>query len=403
MSIPASRTFVLSAALLTAGFLIAAPRVRADDGMPAPVKRPEGPAPLPRKAIDLVLCLDTSGSMQGLINAARQKMWEIVNECATARPQPQLRVALLTYGSSGSEEDGYVLLQTPFTTDLDLVSEKLFALGTNGGTEYVGRVVKTSLDKLQWGGADAAKILFVAGNESADQDQTAKFREVVTHAAGLGVRVNSIYCGGADDPDAAGWREVAQLGGGRYATIDMNRGTVAVVSPFDKDLEELSKKINTTYVGYGKDAREARDRQSAQDGNAAAAPAAGASRAEAKAGALYDNSGWDLVDKSSQPGFDLTKVAVEDLPEEMRKMTLEEKTAWIATKKKERAEIQTKIRDLAEKRRAFVKSEMDKQGLDDTKALDKVVRDAIREQAGAKGFSFEAPQAPKAPEPAPVK
>ena len=394
MSLPAPRLVLFAAALLSAGFLVVAPRVRGDDAPVAPSGRPVAPAPVPRKAIDLVLCLDTSGSMQGLINAARQKMWEIVNECATAKPQPQLRVSLLTYGSSGTEDDGYVILQTPFTTDLDLVSEKLFALGTNGGTEYVGRVVKTSVDRLQWGGADAAKILFVAGNESADQDQRARFRDVVTHAAGLGVRVNAIYCGGADDPDAAGWREVAQLGGGRYATIDMNRGTVAVVSPFDKDLEELSKKVNTTYLGYGRHAEAAKERQSAQDGNAAAAPAAGASRAEAKAGALYDNSGWDLVDRSSQPGFDLAKIPTDELPEEMRKMTAEEKATWIETKRKERGEIQARIRDLAEKRRAYVKVEMDKQGLDDTKALDKVVRDAIREQAGAKGFSFDAPPAP---------
>ncbi len=109
------------------------------------------------------------------------------------------------------------------------------------------------------------------------------------------------------------------------------------------------------------------------------------------------------MDRSSQQGFDVSKVATEDLPEEMRKMTLEEKTKWIAAKKAERLDIQAKIRDLAEKRRAFVKGEMEKQGLDDTKALDKVVRDAIREQAGAKGFSFDAPPAPKAPEPAPAK
>ncbi len=387
----------LSAALAAAAFLASAPRVRADE---VPSGKSTAPAPNPidksarRKSIDLVLCLDTSGSMQGLINAARQKMWEIVNECAGARPSPVLRVALYSYGGPGNEDDGYVIEQTGFTTDLDLVSEKLFALGTNGGTEYVGRVIQRSIEKLQWGGADSAKILFVAGNESADQDQRAKFRDVVKHAAGLGVRINSIYCGGADDSDSAGWREVAALGGGRYASIDMNRGTVAVVSPYDRDLEDLSRRVNTTYLGYGRKADAAKERQSLQDGNAAAAPAAGAARAESKASGLYDNGSWDLVDKSAESGFDVATIPVEDLPAEMRAMTLEQKTAWIETKKKERGEIQVRIRELAAKRSQFVKLEMDKQGLDDSKSLDKAVRDAIREQAGEKGFQFETPPAP---------
>ena len=389
----APRRLVLSAALAAAGCLLVAPRARADE---APTGKSTAPAPSGierRKSIDLVLCLDTSGSMQGLLNAARQKMWEIVNECAGARPSPVLRVSLYTYGGPGTEDDGFVIQQTAFTTDLDLVSEKLFALSTNGGTEYVGRVIQTSIDKLQWGGSDSAKILFVAGNESADQDQRAKFRDVVQHAAGLGVRVNAIYCGGADDPDAAGWREVAALGGGRYASIDMNRGTVSVVSPYDKDLEELSKKVNSTYLGYGDKAKDAQARQSLQDGNAAAAPASGAARAEAKASGLYDNASWDLVDKSAETGFDLAKIPAEDLPAEMRAMTLEQKQAWIETKKKERVEIQGRIHELAAKRTEFVRGEMEKHGLDDSKALDKVVRDAIREQAGAKGFQFEVPPA----------
>src|SRR5436190_954377 len=204
----------LALSLAAAALAIPPARARADD--PAACPKP----PNRTKPIDLVLCLDTSGSMEGLIHSARTKMWEVVNEMARARPTPSLRVALLTYGSPGNDEAGHVVVQTEFTKDLDLVSEKLFALGTTGGDEYVGRVVKTAVDRLDWGGPDALKILFVAGNESADQDTVAPFREVVRHASGLGVRVNAIYCGNPDDGDAPGWREVATLGRGRFASID---------------------------------------------------------------------------------------------------------------------------------------------------------------------------------------
>ena len=131
-----------------------------------------GPAPAPAKPrpVDLVICLDTSGSMEGLINAARQKLWSVVSELATAKPTPDLRVALLTYGSPGNVEAGHVVLQSDLTRDLDLISEKLFALTTSGGREYVGRVVWHALEHLTWSDGDAVKLLFVAGNESADQD-----------------------------------------------------------------------------------------------------------------------------------------------------------------------------------------------------------------------------------------
>jgi len=360
---------------------------RADVPPPDPVAK--RPAPV-RKLIDLALCLDTSGSMQGLVAAARQRLWEVVNELATAQPAPTLRVALLTFGSEGSEADGYVVVRTPFTTDLDLVSEKLFALGTDGGTEYVGRVVKTAVDRLQWSGPDAAKILFVAGNESADQDRTAPFREVVKHAYGLGVRVNAIYCGNPDDGDAPLWREVAVVGQGRFAAIDHNHGVVAVASPFDADLAELSRKLNGTYLAYGEKAKDLLDRQTAQDANAAPSAPAAAGRAASKAGSLYDNRGWDLVDKSREEGFDLAKVPAEELPEEMKSMTPAQRQAHLTTKTAERAALVAKVKDLDAKRTAFVKAEMAKQGLDDSKSLDRAIRDAVREQAGAAGFTFPA-------------
>ena len=377
----------LVAAALLAPAVFALPARAHDD----PISLPKPPPTRPQegKPVDLALCLDTSGSMEGLIHSARLKMWQVVNELSRAKPAPRLRVALLTYGSPGDAATGFVVMQTPFTSDLDLVSEKLFALGTNGGEEYVGRVVKTAIDRLEWGGPDAVKILFVAGNESADQDPVAKFRDVVKHASGLGVRVNAIYCGNPDDGDAPGWREVASLGLGRFASIDMNRGTVAIATPYDKELGDLSTLINTTSVAWGRHGAEGLARQKAQDANAAgAAPAAAAERAESKAGKLYANS-WDLVDESAKKDFDLAKVAKEELPEEMRAMTLEQQKAHLDAKRAERAKIQARIQELSTARAAFVKTEMGKQGLDDGKSLDRAIRDAVREQGEAKGLRFE--------------
>jgi hypothetical protein len=346
-------------------------------------------------AVDLALCLDTSGSMEGLIDSARQKLWSVVSELASARPTPVLRVALLTYGSPGDAEAGYVVLRTGLTADLDLVSERLFALGTSGGDEYVGRVVGHALDRLAWTDGPALKIVFVAGNESADQDVVRPFRAEARRALASGVIVNAVYCGGADDGDASGWRELAALGKGRFASIDKDDGTVALVTPFDEELAKLSGRMNATYVAYGEAAKEARERQAAQDANALAAGApAAAERAAAKAGLLYVNSAWDLVDRMAEEGFDLATVKDEELPEELRALSLEQRKEHLAAKKAEREAVRARIQELDAKRKAYVLEEMAERRLDDGRALDRALRDAIREQAGSRGVEFPEKDAP---------
>jgi hypothetical protein len=355
------------------------------------------------RPIDLAICLDTSGSMQGLIHAARRKIWSVVSELATAKPAPMLRVALLTYGSPGNDADGHVVVQTDFTNDLDLVSERLFALTTNGGEEYVGRVVSRALDGLDWSKGNGLRQVFVAGNESADQDPAKPFRDEARRATERGIFVNAIYCGGADDGDAGGWRELSLVGKGRFASIDKDHGTLAIATPFDADLAALSGKINATYVAYGRRAAEGAARQEAQDKNAvgAGAPAA-AERAAAKASGLYDNGGWDLVDRlQAEPALDLAKLKDEELPADLKQVPVADRRGWLEAKRTERAALQEQIKALDAKRQAHVKAEMEKQRLTDDAGLDKALKEALREQAGAAGFTFE-PVAPIAPVPRPA-
>lgn len=385
------------AAALVLGVPLAPAPARADEPAPRgaePAREPlREPGREPARAVDLVLCLDTSGSMQGLIDAARRKLWSLVSELATAKPMPTLRVALLTYGSPGDAAAGYVVRQTPFTTDLDLVSERLFALGTNGGEEYVGRVVAQALEGLAWTSERALKLVFVAGNESADQDREQPFRQVLARAAERGVIVNAIYCGGPDDGDAAGWREVALLGKGRFASIDKDRGTLAIVTPFDQELAALSVRLNGTYVAYGREADERKARQEAQDRNAAGAGApAAAERAAAKASDLYDNQGWDLVDRlQKDAAFDPAQLKAEELPEALRKVPAGERRAWLEQQGRARAALREQIQALDLKRQAHVKAEMARQRLSDKDGLDRALREALREQAAAAGLTFEAP------------
>ena len=367
------------------------------DGLPPTPERIAPPRPIEPgdRIVELALCLDTSGSMDGLINAARVKLWEIVNDLALAKPTPRLRVALLTYGNDGhNAENGWVNIDVAFTEDLDLVSQRLFALTTNGGTELVGRVLKSAGEKLDWNASDdVLKLIVVAGNETADQDQVFNYRDVCKATISKGVMINSIYCGNVADDIAPGWKEVSTLADGHFASIDQNNGTITIATPFDDELVTLSAAMNTTYIAFGAQGEWASSNQAAQDANAAGVgKAVAAQRAVTKGGQMYCNAQWDLVDACRQAEFKIEDVKTEDLPENMRTMTMEQRKAYVAEMDKKRAEMQTKVNDLNTKRSQYVEAEMKKMADAGSKSFDAAIRTAIRAQAASKGFKFEEPK-----------
>lgn len=377
----------LAIALLL-GSAVTGPTAAACDDEP-----PAKPAATTERPIDLALCLDTSNSMDGLIDAAKRRLWDVVNDLARAKPVPRLRVALLSYGNNAySKESGWVVTDTPFTEDLDLVSQKLFALRTWGGEEYVARVLDTAVRKLKWSeDPKALRICVVAGNESADQDRLVAFRDVAAQAAKRGIVVNSVYCGDPEDGLAPAWREVASLAEGEFAAIDQNRRAPVCATPYDTLLTTLSTSLNATYLPFGKLGAANCANQAAQDLNAnGLGRDVEASRAAAKAGVNYRNGSWDLVDACRDRSVDLATLAAEDLPEAMRKLTAAERATYVGEMAKKRAEIQRQIADLAAKREEFVATEMAKQGISEDLSMGGAVRRAVRRQAERKGFSFAA-------------
>lgn len=360
-------------------------------------------APTPReeinKPIDLVICLDVSGSMNGLIASAKLRLWDIVNELARVKPTPDLRVALYTYGATAYDpQKGWVRKELDLTADLDDVYKALNGLHTGGGTELVARVTQAALNEQKWNTREGAlKIIFVCGNESAEQDKQVSQNSVAELAKKQGVVVNTIYCGRNGDNISAGWQAFATQCGGRYANIDQNRAAQqsAIKTEFDKDILELNNKLNSTYVAYGeqKERESKAQNQSAQDANAAkASPEAALARASSKAGGLYRNSNWDLVDRmKDDKDFDISKIKDEDLCDELRKLKPEERVAFIKKKAEEREAIQKQIAELSAKRAKKVQEEVAKQPKSPgDKALDEALKSTLQEQAKAKGFEVPA-------------
>jgi hypothetical protein len=342
-----------------------------------------------RRDVDLVIALDVSGSMEGLIESAKQRLWDITNELARARPVPALRVAILSYGRpSYGEQSGYVRVDLPFTADLDAVNATLFAFQTDGGEEYVARAIQTSLDSLQWSAnPDALQMVFVAGNESAEQDPQLTIERATAAAVRRGVVVNAIYCGADNDAEADGWQRVATHTNGLYVSIDQNAAAVAnVATPFDTELATLNDELNATYIAYGDFGERGRSNQLEQDSNAVAmSPAAAASRTVAKAGALY-RADWDLVD-AVQSGKALADIPAAELPAEVRALQPAEREAYVREKTERRQDLQRQVGELAAERSRYI-AEQRRESDGARAGLDAAILDGIREVAATKGFSF---------------
>lgn len=343
--------------------------------------------------VQIAILLDTSSSMDGLIEQAKSQLWRIVNEFNDAKQgdkTPVVQVALYEYGNNNlSMGSNYIRQVLPLTRDLDRVSENLFKLTTNGGNEYCGAVIREALDNLAWDkNGKTYKVIFIAGNEPFTQGPV-NAQDACKAAIQKGVVVNTIHCGNQADGENGGWRTGAALAEGRFLTIDQDKAVVHIEAPQDKEITRLSIELNKTYIIYGKEGGLGAANQRAQDSNASDYKKAGAEvqRALTKASSSYSNSGWDLVDASKKAGVKLEEVKEADLPPEMQSLKPEERQAYLDKKAAERAQIQSEIQKLNEERQKYVAEKAKESGQDDT--LDKAIVKAVREQAEKKEITFK--------------
>ncbi len=348
-----------------------------------------------KNKVQIALLLDTSNSMDGLIDQARSQLWKIVNTFTEAKRDgeaPFVEVALYEYGNNSLHVgNNYIRQIESFTRDLDEVSKELFALKTNGGDEYCGAVIQRALDDLSWDSSDKTyKAIFIAGNEPFNQGSVDP-RQACKGALKKSIIVNTIHCGSRDQGIAGAWHDGAALAEGKYMIIDQDRAVAHVDAPQDKEISELSIKLNATYISYGAKAAEGALKQADADKLADSSKATGAAvqRALAKSSVNYSNTSWDLVDALKEKKLDLRKAESNELPAAMQKMNADERVAYVEKAAKERGEIQQKIQELNKQREAYVAEEQKKQANAGEKTLDEAIVETARQQIKAKGYVCE--------------
>ena len=339
--------------------------------------------------IQLAILLDTSSSMNGLINQARAQIWSIINDLSSANRDNKeitLQVGLFEYGKSSiSKHEGYVQMLSPLTGDLDMLSEKLFSLNILGGDEYAGKVILESVNRMAWSeNENDLKLIVIAGNESFRQgDIPVSFS--LRKAAEKNIIVNTIFCGDYSDGISLGWKSGAMRGGGKYLNIEQNNDVSIEVTPYDERIITLGSELNDTYISYGSLGQIKKSRQVKQDENAKTISVASlVDRSVSKTSSAYVSESWDIVSAFESDKDKGVELALEQSKHFSGKSKVEIKKE-IEVQVAKRSSIKSEIAELETKRTKFLSSQSKK---NDGNDFGTVLINNIKDQAKEKGFVF---------------
>ena len=361
--------------------LLATTAARADD--------PKEPAKKPR--IEVCFVLDTTGSMSGLIEGAKEKIWSIANEMIAAKPTPELKLALIGYRDRGDE---YVTKLTDLTADIDEIHGKLMEFSANGGgdgPESVNQALHEAVTKVSWSDdRDVLKIVFLVGDAPPhmDYEQDVRYPEVCQAAMKRDLVINAVQCGQEGETTKV-WKEIAKLAEGKYIPLVQTGGMVRIAAPQDEQIATLNREIGGTLIGYG-DPGARRGVAAKQAAAEAAAPAATADRLSYNAATGRTvQGGGELIDQLERGEVKLDDIKAADLPEEFRGLDEQELATAVEARRAKRKEIQARLEKLLEERNTFIiaeKKRIAESGKGDS--FDEEVSGTVREQAARKGIEY---------------
>jgi len=345
--------------------------------------------------IDVVFVLDTTGSMSGLIQTAKEKIWSIATTMASAQPTPEIRIGLVAYRDRG---DQYVTKVVDLSDDLDSVYATLmdFEAGGGGDTpESVNQALHDAVHKMSWSeGEQAYQVVFLVGDAPPHMDYNeVRYPAIVASATEKGIVINTIQCGDMSTTIAP-WTQIAGLGQGSFFQVEQAGGAVAYTSPFDAEIAALSARLDDTRLYYGTEEEKARMHMKVAATDKLEETASVASLARrgvfnaavgGRANLLGEN---ELVDAVASGIIELDDLEPNALPEALKPMAPTEQRAYVARLAGEREDLKRQIQELSADRDGYLAKKVDEAGgMKDS--LDMLLYEAVKEQAGKAGLEYE--------------
>jgi Mg-chelatase subunit ChlD len=348
-------------------------------------------------AVEVVFVLDTTGSMGGLINAAKEKVWAIANTLATAKPIPTIKMGLVGYRDRG---DQYVTKVTQLSEDLDTVYKDLMgfqAAGGGDGPESVNQALHEAVTKIQWStNSKTYRVIFLVGDAPPHMDylNEVQYPAICELAAKADIVINAIQCGNMGSTTPV-WVKIAQLSEGKYFRVEQSGGAILASTPFDKELAQLSSKLGSTRLYYGDATRrfaESRKSELADEAAESAPTSSQARRADffaKEAGKRAFGGEADLIQAIADKRLDFDKLDEKQLPEKLKKMNKEQRKKYVEKLAADRKQLQVKIAELGKKRQAHIRKQLEKNKGKNKNSLDQAIYESIQKQAASKGLKYE--------------
>lgn len=375
-----TKTFQLTG--LCAAMLMATPVFAHQSQAPAEL-------PLVHPRMEVCFVLDTTGSMSGLIDGAKRKIWYIAKQIAQTQPAPDVRFCLIGFRDRGDE---YVTRHYDLTRDIDEIYKQLTAFTASGGgdtPESVNQALHEAIRDSSWSeDKDVLRTVFLVGDSPPHMDypQDVKYPAVTHMAREHDIIINTIQCGNNSQTTPV-WQDIARRAHGSFSAIPQSGNVQTITTPMDQDMVSLNRKLGETLVPYGA----ASARKSVYAKQKASEQAGGGVISDRLA---YNAStrrivqgGGDLIEDMDAGRVKLENVPVTELPEPLRALSPDEQSSWLDKRRNARKELQVVVDNLIMERDAYIEKTRKKQGNRD--AFDEEVTRMLREQAARKGIVYE--------------
>ena len=350
-----------------------------------------------RAVIDVVFCLDLSGSTNGLLDDVREKLWEIVNQVNSYRPAPEFRIGVIGFSRpSFGAKFSYVKVLQPLTTDFDLLNFELYKLkpSVEKGDQIVGEALKTAIRNMNWSGeSDALKVIYLVGNGMVNAGGD-NYREACEQATRKNIVINTVYCRTRNnvDKELPGWREIARLAGGEQFDIRIHkRAPLVITSPNTIEFRELAGRLSETYIYYGANGNERYKMMASVDNHARLAnEMTFESRLFYKISDRYQfhQQYWDLVDYLKMSNSDFADLEMKYLNDSLKFKSPADVREITSQMKDKRSRLVMELRKhMPYDRQAYINKRMEDRDIDKADMFDRVVINSLNAMATAKGFS----------------
>jgi len=350
--------------------------------------------------IEVVFILDTTSSMSGLIQAAKEKIWSIATTMASAQENPDIKIGLVAFRDRG---DAYITRVYDLSDDLDSMYVSLMefkAQGGGDGPESVNQALYDAVHKISWSSdSNVYKVAFLVGDAPPHMDyrNDVKYPVTLTAATSKGIVINTIQSGQHMSTKPA-WQEIAMLGQGEYFQVENSGNAVAVATPFDEKLSALAAKLEDTRLFYG-DEEEKKAQKSKLDANAKL-------RKELSSTALARRDTYnatasgkrnllgkgELVDAITSGRVELNEIEQEDLPASMQALAPAEQMEVINEQARRRDQLKQEIDKLSASRSDFIKERLVAEGGAEDSLDEKIYR-AVKDQAASIGLTYDSDSA----------